>query len=218
MSKTAMVIGATGLVGRALVDQLSDAAHIGKVITLTRKAAEHPSSKVFNHVVDFDQLKDYAELFEGDYLFSCLGTTRKQAGSIAAQRVVDFDYQYKAAQIAADKGVGHYLLVSSSGANKHSKSPYLKMKGELEEKVKVLPFKRINLFQPSLLIGQRTEFRLAEKVGSWLMLMATLCVLPWLRRFRPITGEQVAAKMVLESRKSDLSVVVFCLDELFIEP
>jgi uncharacterized protein YbjT (DUF2867 family) len=213
MKKTAIVIGATGLVGRALVDQLADAVHIGKVITLTRRPAEHSSSKVFNHVVDFDYLENYSELFNGDYLFSCLGTTRKQAGSIAAQRVVDLDYQYTAAKIATERGVDHYLLVSSSGANEHSKSPYLKMKGELEEKVKILPFKRISLFQPSLLIGQRAEFRLAEKVGHWLMV--TLCILPWLRRFRPITGEQVSAKMVLESQQSDPSMVVFRLDELF---
>ena len=213
MNKTAIVIGATGLVGRALVDQLADAVHIGKVVTLTRRPAEHFSSKVFNHVVDFDYLEKYSELFDGDILFSCLGTTRKQAGSIAAQRVVDLDYQYKAAKIASERGVDHYLLVSSSGANEHSKSPYLKMKGELEEKVKVLPFKRISLFQPSLLIGQRPEFRMAEKIGSWLMLI--LCTLPWLRRFRPITGGQVATKMILESRQSDSSMVVFRLDELF---
>lgn len=213
MNKTAIVIGATGLVGRALVDQLVDAVHIGKVVTLTRRPAEHSSSKVFNHVVDFDYLEKYSELFDGDILFSCLGTTRKQAGSIAAQRVVDLDYQYTAAKIASKKGVNHYLLVSSSGANEQSKSPYLKMKGELEEKVKVLSFKRISLFQPSLLIGQRAEFRVAEKIGSWLMV--TLCTPPWLRRFRPITGEQVAAKMALESEQSDPSMVVLRLDELF---
>lgn len=213
MNKTAIVIGATGLVGRALVDQLVDAVHIGKVVTLTRRPAEHSSSKVFNHVVDFDYLEKYSELFDGDILFSCLGTTRKQAGSIAAQRVVDLDYQYTAAKIASKKGVNHYLLVSSSGANEQSKNPYLKMKGELEEKVKVLSFKRISLFQPSLLIGQRAEFRVAEKIGSWLMV--TLCTLPWLRRFRPITGEKVAAKMALESQQSDPSMVVLRLDELF---
>jgi uncharacterized protein YbjT (DUF2867 family) len=215
MKKTAIVIGATGLVGRSLVNQLAYASHISRIVTLTRRPTEHPSSKVINHVVDFDSLEKCTELFDGDILFSCLGTTRKQAGSIVAQRVVDFDYQYTAAKIASERGVDHYLLVSSSGANEHSKSPYLKMKGELEEKVKILPFKRISLFQPSLLIGQRAEFRLAEKVGHWLMV--TLCTLPWLRRFRPITGEQVSAKMVLESQQSDPLIAVFRLDELFIE-
>ncbi len=215
MSKTAIVIGATGLVGRALVDQLADADHISKVITLTRRSSPHSSSKVVNQVVDFDHLEDYASLFSADLLFSCLGTTLKQAGSVAAQRKVDLDYQFKAAQLAANNGVDHYLLVSSSGANDQSTSQYLKMKGELEQRIKSLPFKRISLFQPSLLLGQRTDFRLGEKMGSWLM--PALCVIPWLRRFRPITGGQVAAKMVLVSQQSGPPIELFCLDEIFIK-
>ncbi len=215
MDKIAIVIGATGLVGRALVDHLADADHIGKIITLTRSSAEHSSPKVFNQVVDFDHLEDYVESFNADFLFSALGTTIKQAGSIAAQRKVDLDYQFKAAQLAATNGVDHYLLVSSSAANEQSKSQYLKMKGELEQRVKSLPFKHISIFQPSLLLGQRPNFRLGEKIGSWLMI--TLCIIPWLRRFRPITGEQVAAKMVLVSQQSGGAIELFRLDDIFIK-
>lgn len=169
MSNTAIVIGATGLVGRALIDQLADADHISKVFTLTRRPAEHSCSKVYNQVVDFDHLEDYASSFKAGLLFSCLGTTRKQAGSIAAQRKVDLDYQYKAAQLAANHGVRHYLLVSSSNANIKSNNPYLQMKGELEQRVQTLPFNRISIFQPSLLLGQRVDFRMGEKLGSWIL-------------------------------------------------
>lgn len=214
MGKTAIVIGATGLIGKALVDLLVAAVHIDKIITLTRRTTEHSSSKVFNYIVDFDQLENYAELFTADLLFSCLGTTLKQAGSIAAQHKVDIDYQYNAAEIAANNGVEHYLLVSSSGANAQSKSPYLKMKGVLEQKVTSLPFKRISIFQPSLLLGQRTDFRFSEKVGSWLL--PVLCMLPGLRRFRPITGKQVAEKMVQTSMETGQSIECFRLDEIFI--
>jgi uncharacterized protein YbjT (DUF2867 family) len=213
MGKIAIVVGATGLVGSALVDQLAKADHIGKVITLTRSSAKHSSSKVFNHVVDFERLEDYALLFSADFLFSCLGTTRQQAGSVAAQRKVDHDYQLKAAQLAASNGVHHYLLVSSGAANAQSNNPYLKMKGELEQRIKSLSFERISIFQPSLLLGQRADFRLGEKLGSWLLPL--LCAIPWLRRFRPITGEQVAAKMVQVSRQSGQALEWFRLDEIF---
>jgi len=108
------------LVGSALVDHLADADHIDKVITFTRRSVRHSSIKVFNQVVDFDRLEDFASLFSSDYLFSCLGTTRKQAGSIESQRRVDLDYQFSAAKLAANNGVHHYLLVSSSGANENS--------------------------------------------------------------------------------------------------
>ena len=111
MSKIAIVIGATGLVGNALVNKLANAEHIDKIITLTRRSVNHTSLKVENHVVDFNQLEDNASLFKGDFLFSCLGTTRSQAGSIAAQREVDLEYQFKAARLAAQNGVPHYLLI-----------------------------------------------------------------------------------------------------------
>ena len=89
------------------------------------------------------------------------------------------------------------------------------MKGLLEQRVKSLPFKRISIFQPSLLLGQRADFRLGEKIGSWVM--SALCVIPWLRRFRPITGEQVAARMVLASKQSGRSLELFRLDDVFIK-
>ena len=94
MKQKVIVIGATGLVGRALVEQLAQNDGVERIVTLTRRAVEYNSQKVENHVLDFAQLARHAELFRGDVLFSCLGTTRQQAGSIAAQRVVDVDYQF----------------------------------------------------------------------------------------------------------------------------
>lgn len=215
MNKTAIVIGATGLVGRSLVEQLANARHIKKVITLTRHAAPHSSAKVTNHVIDFSHMENHAELFKGDIFFSCLGTTHKLAGSIEAQRVVDLDYQVKAATLAAKNGVSHYLVISSSGADAKSANSYLKMKGELEQQVAALPFKRISIFRPSLLLGQRTEFRLAEKLGS--LIMPVLKFIPGLRRYRPIKGKQVAAKMLHVSQQPGEAVEWFTLDEIFID-
>ena len=214
MGKTAIVVGATGLVGQALTDQLGEADYFSKVVTLTRRPAPHSSPKVDNRVVNFDLLGDNAELFAVDLLFSCLGTTRKQAGSIAAQRKVDFDYQFRAAQLAAGHGVRHYLLVSASGANAKSNNPYLQMKGELEEKILALPFERITIFQPSLLLGKRREFRFGEKAGA--LLLPSLCIIPGLRRYRPIRGEEVAAKMVQVSRQMGPSREWFRLDQIFL--
>jgi uncharacterized protein YbjT (DUF2867 family) len=214
MTKTAIVIGATGLVGGSLVNKLAECEHVRKIETLTRRSAEYPNMKVQNHVVDFDRLEDYAPLFRGDLLFSCLGTTRKKAGSVAAQRKVDLDYQYKAAQLAADNGVRHYLLVSASGANANSMNAYLRMKGELEKKIQRLPFERTSIFQPSLLLGQRSEFRLGEKIGS--RVLPALRIFPGLRRYRPIPADTVADKMVKVSLQPGPSIEWFRLDEIFV--
>ncbi len=212
-NKTAVVVGATGLIGQALVDQLAEADHIQKIVTLTRRPAAHPNPRVQNRVVDFERLDKSASLFRGDFLFSCLGTTRKQAGSLQAQRRIDLDYQFKAAKPAADNGVGHYLLVSSSGADPHSRNGYMRMKGELEQRVRGLPFTRISIFQPSLLTGQRGDLRMGEKLGSFIL--PVLCRLPGLHRYRPIQGKEVAAKMIRVSRAPGKTLEHFRLDEIF---
>ena len=212
MGKTAVVIGATGVVGRSLVDLLSRSDAIEHVVTLTRRPASHDSPKVRNHIVDFEHLGDHAKLFAGDMLFSCLGTTLKQAGSVANQRKVDYDYQYHAARLAAQQGAGHYLLVSSSGANPRSRAAYFRMKGELEQQVRHLPFNRISIFQPSLLVGDRPDIRPGENIGR--LVMPVLCRLPGLQKYRPVTGEQVAAAMVRTALQPGLPVEIFALDNI----
>ena len=211
--KTAIVIGATGLVGKSLVDRLATESDIEKVITITRRPVEYQSDQIVNEVVNFDELEKHSDIFRGDILFSCLGTTAKQAGSIANQRKVDFEYQYQAAKIASENGVGHYILVSSSGADANSRSPYLKMKGELEDEVSSLAFQRLSILQPSLLIGERESFRLGETLGSWILPL--LCKLPFLKKYRPISGNEVAKKMVSVSLSEGSTREIFRLDEVF---
>jgi uncharacterized protein YbjT (DUF2867 family) len=213
VNKTAIVIGATGLIGSNVVISLAEAEHVGRVVVITRRAVECNSEKVENHVIDFDHLSDHEELFAGDILFSCLGTTLGQAGSIAAQRVVDLDYQYTAARIAFEQGVSHYLLVSSSGADQRSLSAYLKMKGELEAKVQGLAFAHISILQPSLLLGEREQSRRAEGWAS--KVRPIICKLPMLRRYRPINGAKVAQKMVLLSHAPKRPFERLSLDQVF---
>lgn len=212
-ARTAIVVGATGLVGRALVEQLVDASHVDRVVTITRRPVGHASPKITNRVVDFERLEEHADAFRGEWLFSALGTTRKEAGSVDAQRRVDLDYQLAAARLAAANGARHYLLVSSSFADATSGNAYLRMKGELEQQVLTLPFERISIFQPSVLIGKRDRSRAGEEVGGFVM--RALRIVPGLRRYRPIRGEQVAARMVQASREPGPAVEWFRLDDIF---
>lgn len=213
MNKTAIVIGATGLVGSALVALLAEAVHINRVVVITRRAVVYKAEKIESHVIDFEDLNDNSHLFAGDILFSCLGTTVKQAGSITAQRKVDLDYQYTAARLAYEQNVSHYMLVSSSGANSKSLSPYLKMKGELETKVQNLAFEYTSIIQPSLLLGNRGDSRIAESLGS--KVLPIVCRLPGLKRYRPIHGVQVAEKMVSISQAPKSGFQRISLDDVF---
>ncbi|KTF19073.1 NADH dehydrogenase [Pseudoalteromonas sp. 10-33] len=213
MTKTAVVIGATGLVGSELLTALLSCVEYSKVVAITRRALPLSDKKLTNHIIDFEKLTQYSELFKGDVFFSCLGTTLKQAGSVEAQRKVDFDYQFIAAQLASCNGMKHYCLVSSSGANANSSSAYLKMKGQLEQAVMPLAFNKTSVFQPSLLLGARDHFRLAEKLGS--VILPLLTKVSVLKRYKPITGKQVAVKMLLVSLKQEEAQKYYVLDELF---
>ncbi|EAW27584.1 putative NADH dehydrogenase with NAD(P)-binding domain [Alteromonadales bacterium TW-7] len=214
MTKTAVVIGATGLVGSELLTALLSCAEYSQVVAITRRALPLSHTKLTNHVIDFEKLTQYRDFFKGDVFFSCLGTTLKQAGSVDAQRKVDFDFQFIAAQLAACNGISHYCLVSSSGANANSNSAYLKMKGQLEQQVVPLAFNKISIFQPSLLIGERDHFRLAEKMGS--VILPLLTKIGFLKRYKPITGKQVALKMLAVSLEQKEAQKYYVLDELFI--
>jgi uncharacterized protein YbjT (DUF2867 family) len=194
MTKTAIVIGATGLVGKELVKLLLADATYQKVIILHRRSTNLTHPKLEEHIINFEDPNSYAHLIKGDVLFSSLGTTIKQAGSQEAQYRIDYTYQYEPAEIAAKNGVANYVLVSSSGANAKSKLFYPRMKGELEEAIKKLPFKKIDIIQPSLLLGDRPEKRFGEQFGA--ILLKGLQHIPRLKKYRGIHGYEVAQAMI----------------------
>jgi uncharacterized protein YbjT (DUF2867 family) len=162
---TALVIGATGATGQEVVSQLLKDDSFNSVSIFVRKEPNITHIKLKTYVIDFSKLEEYRELIKGDVLFSCLGTTLRTAGSKEKQYLVDYTYQYEFAKIASDNGVSIYSLVSSTGANQNSSFFYPRIKGKLEEEVKKLPFKTIQIFQPPTLIRQNNLIRLGEKIG-----------------------------------------------------
>lgn len=213
MDRKAVVIGATGVVGREVVKELINQNEISEIVTFTRRDVDFGSSKVINYVIDFNDISNYTDLISGEYFFSCLGTTKAQAGSIKNQRVVDLDYQLEFAKLAQKNGIHHYFLVSSPGANAKSSNEYLKMKGELDDEVFKLDFESTSLFKPSLIVGDRSDFRLGEKVG--IVASKLIDHLPGLKKYRSITGSQIARKMITEAMRVKSGKHVYELDELF---
>lgn len=196
--KTAVVIGASGLIGKTLVRYLLDDNRYKSVKVFVRRSINISNSKLVEHIVDFDKITDWKNKITGDELYSAMGTTIKKAGSKEAQYKIDFTYQYEFAKAAAENGVSSYFLVSSSGANAKSKLFYMKIKGELEEKVKPIPFNKIRVFRPSLLLGERDEKRFGEKAAERL-LKIVVPLFPFLKNQRPIEGEKVAKAMIVSA-------------------
>lgn len=193
MAKTALLIGGTGLVGSALLRQLLDDPAYGRVIAFGRRAPQLQHPKLEAHVVDLGQPDSYKALLKGDVLFSSLGTTKAQAGSEAAQYEVDYTFQYRVAQAAAQAGVPTYVLVSSVGADAGSRWFYMRMKGELDDAVQLLGFPRVHVLRPGPLAGPRAQPRGMEKFS--MALLRALNAIGLFKTYRPILDTQVAAAM-----------------------
>lgn len=197
----AIVLGATGATGQELVDCLLEDSDFSEVVVFVRKKGYRQQHKLITHQIDFSKIQAYKTHIKGDVLFSCLGTTLKEAGSKDNQYLVDFTYQYEFAKIAAENKVPHYILVSSTGANEKSPFFYPKIKGKLEEAVKKLPFKSIRIFQPPTLIRQKERIRAVEKIG--IKIFGFLNSFGILKSQKPLPVSILAQKMVSEFKKKD---------------
>ena len=206
-----VVLGSTGMIGTALIKQLLDDERFEQIDSFVRKPSGIMNVRLREHIVDFDLPHTWEHLVSGDALFSCLGTTLKQAGSKQNQYKIDVDYQYTMAKIAASKGVEKLILVSSAGANEKSGNFYLRMKGELDSSVQKLGFKTTHILRPGQLYGERQQNRPFEKAAVNLMFF--LNKLGIARKYRPIHANDLAKRMIqlIESQNSG----ILTLDELF---
>lgn len=211
--RTAIVIGATGLVGNELVKLLIADNRFSDIIVFVRREMSLKHPKVTEHIIDFRQIDSWKNLVEGDVLFSALGTTIKQAGSKAAQYEIDYTYQYQFAQAAAENKVPVYALVSSASASPDSRLFYSRIKGELERDVKQLGFSSINIFQPSLLVGDRKKERFGEKLGY--KVLKVINALGLFKKYRPIHGKIVAMGMLKSALKAQYGSRTYILDDIF---
>lgn len=213
--KTAIIIGATGLVGGHITNLLLDDNRYDKVKVFVRRSSLIKNSKLEEHLVSFDKMSDWRDQIVGDELYSALGTTIKKAGSIDAQYKIDYTYQFQIAEAASQNGVLKYLLVSSAGSNYKSSNFYLRMKGNLDEKVQLLPFEQVLIFKPSILLGERNEKRFAESLGIKIFRTITK-IIPALKKYRPIEAKRVAEAMI-KSANQELSnkTKIFQTQEIF---
>lgn len=212
----AVVIGATGLVGRELVKQLLTSGHYSEIYAVVRQRFDlsvletsiSTTSLSWIEIADFTQLKNV--LTQYDFtdadVFSTLGSTQKQAGSKAAFYKIDHDYNLAFAQVTQQQGARHILLVSAMGANNGSLVYYNRVKGELEQDVQRLNFEHCSIFRPSLLLGERQDARLLEGAAQHFFQWGQ-SLLPKTFYARPITAQQVAAAMCqaafLRSKSTD---------------
>lgn len=201
--RNALIAGASGLTGRQLLSLLLNSNTYDNVYVLTRRPLELNHPKVKELVTDFDNLES-VELPPVEDVFCCLGTTLKKAGSKEAFRKVDFGYPLELAKLAAGAGASQYLLVSALGANKSSFFFYNRIKGELEEEIsKVSQYKKIAIFRPSLLLGEREGERPGEGMAKILMRLFKPLLRGPFRKYRAIHARTVANGMMRVARQTE---------------
>ena len=200
---TAVVIGATGLTGSLLVEELIKDSDFKTVRTLVRTPADINHPKLEQRIVNFNDLNDYTQkLREGDIIFCCIGTTQKKVHKDKnAYKKVDYDIPVNAAEIGIAKGFKQFLIVSAIGANENSSNFYLSLKGKTENKIKQFPYVGIGIFRPSILNGNRKENRIVERIAQTAMDLLSFLLLGPLKKFRAIGANNVAKAMLQASKK-----------------
>ena len=197
-----LLVGATGLVGSHCLDRLLTDQDIGSVTVLARRPLARTDPKLTTHVVDLDHLRDHAKSINADTALCCLGTTHRAAGSPEAFAKVDHIYVAELARLAAARGTSRFVLVSAVGADPGSPVFYNRIKGRAEVAVSEQPFKAVHILRPSLLLGDRPEPRPVEDWSKPFAPVWSLFLWGPLSRYKPVSAETVAARMV-ELAKSD---------------
>jgi len=194
--KSALIAGATGLVGGYVLRRLLAHPSYARVEILVRRELPVRDPKLTQRIVEFARLGDGAPGVAPDDVFCCLGTTIRKAGSEEAFRRVDYDYPLALARLAKAVGAGKFLMVSALGADPKSAVFYNRVKGEVEQEIAAVGLPAAYFFRPSLLLGPRAESRRGEKIAIAVGKLIAPLLICGLRKYRPIHADSVAAAMI----------------------
>ncbi|WP_026880171.1 NAD-dependent epimerase/dehydratase family protein [Hymenobacter norwichensis] len=214
MQKTALIAGASGLIGSQLLPLLLASDRYSKVIAVGRRPIPQVHPKLEQRVLAFDKLEEHAMRLIADDVYCCLGTTMRQAGSKEAFYRVDYLYVVTLAALTARNFAVQLLLVSAMGADPTARIYYNRVKGEAEQAVRELPFRTIHIFRPSLLLGEREEKRRGEQLGAVLLRVLNPVLVGPLRKYRAVSGVAVARAMLQAASKDSSGIQVHPSDEI----
>ena len=194
--KTAIVLGATGLVGGMLLDLLLEDERYSKVIVLSRRELEVSHSKLETQIGDLFKLENFSDNFYGDEVFCCVGSTQAKTPDLEIYKKVDYGIPVAAAQLCKQKGIKTLVIVSALGADPKSSLFYNRIKGEMEEAILALNIVKTHIVQPALIGGKRAEKRLGESFFKFLLGTLDKVMIGPLKKYKIIMPETIAQAMV----------------------
>ena len=206
---TATVFGATGLIGSTVIELLIADSRFTKVYAAVRKKGVYKDLKVTEVEINYSTLPEFADLLKADVFFSCLGTTIKKAGSKSAQLIVDRDYPIKISVLANQLGVNKIITVSSVGSDVQSNNFYLRTKGEMELGVIENMGANAVFVRPSIIVGNRIENRIGEKIGIYFMRLMSPLLIGKSSKYKPISATTISKAMIASCFISTPQVMYF---------
>jgi len=211
--KTALLFGASGLVGNHLLNQLISNNNYSKIKLFVRSSIEISDPKIEIIQTDFKNLENHREDIKGDDCFFCIGTTKKNSPDKNEYKRVELEVPKQVAQIAKSNSVNSFVFISSGYADPKSSGDYLKFKGEVEEELKRLNFSKLGIMRPSFLLGDRKEKRIGEKIGIFVFKLLSPLFLGPLKKMKPIHSATVAKAMITITQNK-VSKTIFESDEI----
>jgi uncharacterized protein YbjT (DUF2867 family) len=211
--KTALLFGASGLVGNHLLNQLISNNNYSKIKLFVRSSIDISDPKIEIIQTDFNNLENQREDIKGDDCFFCIGTTKQNSPDKNEYRRVELEVPKQIAQIAKSNSVNSFVFISSGYADPKSSGDYLKFKGEVEEELKRLNFPKLGIMRPSFLLGDRKEKRIGEKIGIFVFKLLSPLFLGPLKKMKPIHSATVAKAMIAITQ-NDSSQTIFESNEI----
>jgi uncharacterized protein YbjT (DUF2867 family) len=211
--KTALLFGASGLVGSHVLNQLISNNNYSKIKLFVRSSINISDPKIEIIQTDFNNLENHREDIKGDDCFFCIGTTKKNSPDKNEYKRVELEVPKQIAQIAKSNLVNSFVFISSGYADPKSSGDYLKFKGEVEEELKRLNFTKLGIMRPSFLLGDRKEKRIGEKIGIFVFKLLSPLFLGPLKKMKPIHSA-IVAKAMIAITQNDSSKTIFESNEI----
>lgn len=205
MGKTALVVGATGAIGREIARGLCESENYDKIIVWARRELNFSHEKLETQIINFDEIKDIRPC-EVDEIFCALGTTMKQAGSRGQFYKVDVSYPVNIAKWGIASGARRFALISSQGANERSRFFYLRAKGKAEKKIAALGFKSLQIARLPAIKSEREQVRMGELFMVWLFGLLPKFILT---SYRPMSAKDIAAAVIAAAQTEAKGVQIY---------
>lgn len=197
MTKTAIILGATGLTGGLLLETLLNDARYQQIILFSRTSCEKEHPKLTEHIIDMFELKQHKDLFKADEVFCCIGTTKSKTSDKNLYKKIDYGIPVDAASLCKENDIPKYTVISALGANKNSRVFYNKVKGGMEAAVLEFNIPKTYIMQPSLIAGDREERRIGESIMSVVLSVSKpILSLLGLKKYQPIDPKTLAECML----------------------